>query len=88
MSVECRRTLGGIECSDASARASADVNETAASLQSRCDDVDGTCDLWQDTLYRGSDSGIFGIHDARQLQRWFQIQVRRSRIRFFSDETD
>ena len=68
MSIKCRRTLDGIKCGDPTAGPGADVDEPAASLQRRCDDVDASRNLRKDTLDGGGDSSIFGIDDACQLQ--------------------
>ena len=67
--VEGRRTLGGIECRNAAARAGAHIEQAATSAESMGDQVDGACNLRQGAFDRGRDLPVFEIDDARDFER-------------------
>ncbi len=73
--VECRRTLGGVEGSDASAGAGADVDEASAFAEGGGYEIDGAGDLGKSTRHGESDRGIFGVDEGSDLEGGLAIEI-------------
>ena len=78
--VERGWTFGRIEGRNASAGARADIDQSAAALQSVRNQSDGACDLGKGTPHCIHYHGVLGVDDADYFQRRLQIQVRRSAV--------
>ena len=65
----------GVEGSDASAGAGADVDEASTFAQRGGDLVDSASDLRQGTLHGSGDGGVFLVDEAGDFERGFAVEV-------------
>ena len=77
------RTFDGIERSNASAGAGADIDEPAASRQCVSDEFDRLRNLREGSLYGRCDLGIFGVNDASDFECGFAIKIARGGVGLF-----
>src|SRR5262249_55870273 len=73
VSIEGWRNLGGVESSETSAGAGADVDEASALAESGGDYVDGARDLRQSAMDGRGYGGIFVIHQLSDLEGGFAV---------------
>src|SRR6476660_5430162 len=86
ISVECWRTLGGIERGQASAGTRAYVNQPSAAANRIGNSINGLRDLRQSALHGSGNFVIFLIDDAGNLQRGERIQAGGSTVLLLSPE--
>src|SRR5262249_49353966 len=87
VSVKGRRTLGSIQGGNASAGASAHVNEASPPGEGRGDQVDCARDLRENTLDSRRDLGILGVDDLDDFQRRFAVEIGGRRVGFLGCES-
>ena len=75
-----RWTFRGVECRNAAAGASADVNEPAALAQTAGHLVDDLRNLWNRLLDRSCDLRVFMVDDARDIECGFGVKALRSLV--------
>ena len=84
--IKSGRTLDGVECSDASAGAGADVDEASTLGERRGNQIDSLRDGSQSALHGGSDLGIFSVDDAGDFERGLAVEVGRRSVSFLRRE--
>jgi hypothetical protein len=80
------RTFDGVESGDASAGASAYVEEAPAFGERRGDQLDGLRNLPESSLHGGRNLGIFSIDDAGDFRGRLAIEIYRSGVCFLGTE--
>jgi len=73
--VERGWALGSIECGDAAAGSSADVDEASTAAQRSDHQIDSPRDLRQYAGDRSSHSSVFSVNQSHNLERRFAIEV-------------